>query len=59
MMRKYDKMREKRAQSVLNNYSPQLQKVMETLPFDKLSPPFMFSGQHMVGSVGSSPRLSG
>ena len=44
VMRKYEKMREKKAQSVLNNYSPKLQKVMETLPFDKISPPFMFSG---------------
>ena len=58
-MRKYEKMREKKAQSVLNNYSPKLQKVMETLPFDKISPPFMFSGQAMIGNTVSSPRLSG
>ena len=32
MKRKYDRMREKRAASVLNTYSDKLQKVMETLP---------------------------
>ena len=40
MKRKYERLREKRATSVLNTYSDKLAKVMETLPFDKLSPPF-------------------
>ena len=40
LKKKYDRMREKKAQSVLDSYSNQLQRVMLKLPFDKLCPPF-------------------
>ena len=40
LKKKYDRMREKKAQSVLDSYSNKLQRVMLKLPFDKLCPPF-------------------
>ena len=54
MKRKYERLREKRATSVLNTYSEKLAKVMETLPFDKLSPPFRSS----VANVAVSNKFN-
>ena len=39
---------------MLNNYSTKLQKVMETLPLNKLSPPFKASGAAMLSKNFSS-----
>ena len=48
MQRKYERLREKRASSMLSTYSTELQRVMRTLPLHKLSPPFKASGATMI-----------
>jgi len=44
VQKKYEKGRDKRANTVLSNYSVTLGEVMKTLPMDRLSPPFRHSG---------------